>query len=134
MTLVGAVLNAPDMWNDAAALLDYGFASVENKLVMEGGRSLCTVPVLDGDKKELAAYPKGDILYPIKIDGTDTVTWEVAAAESLTAPVLPDTVCGEIRLYVDGVLARTVPMVVHQGAVAADLMYYLNQIWDGWAG
>ena len=116
MTIVGVALNAPDMWADAYALLDYGFALVERKRLVSGDTALGTVQVAGSEKKSLAVYAKDDILYPVRRDGSDQLRFELDLTKSLSAPVAPGTAAGSLTLTVNGEQARTVPLEVREAA------------------
>lgn len=45
--LICVTLNAPDDWQDHAALLDHGFAQLESRTILRAGQTLCTIPVAD---------------------------------------------------------------------------------------
>lgn len=122
MTLIGCALNAPDMWNDAFALLDYGFARVENTRLLDAQRPLACVPVADGVKKTLAVYPNCDILYPLLTDGSDGIDWRMRVSPQLTAPVRAGETAGELTLLVNGEPVRTVPLIVCEGTARARLL------------
>lgn len=134
MTLVGALLDAPDMWNDAAALLDYGFSLVENAPLVDAARPLGVVPVTGAVQKELAVALKCDILYPLRRDGTDEVGFALALAGSLRAPVTAGTKAGTLTLYVNGAAAGVYDVVVTEDAPMAGLADRLRQIAAEWAG
>lgn len=132
MTLVGALLNAPDMWNDAAKLLDFGFASIENVRLADAERPLGYVQVTGAVQKELAVYPKYDILYPLARDGSDTLAWKLELANTLAAPVQAGCAAGTLTLFVNGDAALETPMIVTESVPAARLGDRLRQIAADW--
>lgn len=132
MTLVGVVLNAPDMWEDAKTMLDYGFDRMERRLLVEAVRPLAQVGVTGGTKKNLEIYPKEDILVPLEKDGSDTVDWELRCVDALPAPVVPGTQAGTLILLVNGERALTVPLITAESVPCASLRDYLKQIASGW--
>lgn len=133
MTLVGVLLNAPERWKDAAALLDYGFASVSLKTLVDAERPLASVAVTGGEKKELAVYPKEDILYPTAADGSDEIDWAFDAYDAIAAPVTAGQTVGELRLRVNGVTVKTVSLVVREDAAAAGWIDYFRRVLEDWA-
>ena len=57
-TLVGVVLNAPDMWNDAKKMLDYGFQNYTWKTLVKAGDAVASVDVEQGLKTAWKCSPK----------------------------------------------------------------------------
>ena len=113
MTLVGVVLNAPDMWSDAEKLLDYGFSRVKLRRLLSA-ETAWTIPVEDGEKKSLRAGTKEDILYPILCGGSDTVTWRTETAGTLSAPVHTGDRVGALTLLVNGNAVGTYEIVAEE--------------------
>ena len=134
MTLVGAVLNAPDMWNDACKLLDYGFGLVENRLLVEKARPIGQATVTNGEKNVLAVYPKEDILYPVRLDGSDRLSFRVELTPCLDAPVEAGDEAGSVTLLVNDEPVRTMPLVAGESAARADHSYYISKIAGAWTG
>lgn len=51
--LVAVTLNAPDDWRDHAAMLDYGFSTLESRLILAPGESTFILPCIGGEKNEI---------------------------------------------------------------------------------
>ena len=85
MQLIAVTLNAPDMWNDAAALLDYGFAAYEMCEVLSMGEIVGSVPCADaeGGALPVAAATAGRI--PLK-----------AGEEPFLRLILPESVSSPV--------------------------------------
>ncbi len=128
MTLLGCVLHAPDMWTDACALLDYGFDTLSLELLVDATRPLASVPVSGSTKKQLAAYPICDILYPLLQDGGDMVDWEVKTPDTLAAPVQAGDSAGTLTLLINGERVQTVELIVTEGAPCESLWDRLHGI------
>lgn len=132
MTLVGVALNAPQMWDDAAALLDYGFATVEQKKLVDAERPLAQVAVEGGAQDRLSVYPSCDVFYPMARDGSDTVAWELSCTDALNAPVAARQEAGALTLRINGVEAGGVPLVVKESVPRARLLDYLRTLTHSW--
>lgn len=128
MMLLGCVLHAPDMWEDAYALLDYGFDTVTQKLLVEAARPLASVPITGGTKKRLAAYPICDILYPVLRDGGDTIEWVMETADALEAPVRAGDAAGTLTLLVNGEAAGVTELIVTENVPCLRLWDRLQDI------
>ena len=128
MLLVGAVLNAPDMWGDAKRILDRGFSAYELRTFLDPEEPLGTVPVIAGRKKALPVAAKEGILYPVRGDGQDRIRLDLRLADSLTAPVEPGTPAGEAVLVVNGEIVSSVPLFTREGAEPLTLGWFFRRV------
>lgn len=132
MTLVGVVLNDPSRWQDAMALLDYGFDHVQLKMLIDAERPLASISVSGGEKKELAVYAKEDILYPMATDGSDEISWQFELTDPLAAPVEAGREVGFIRLFINGAV-KTTPLVVREDVARYSWLDALRRVLEDWA-
>ena len=116
MLLIGAVLNAPDMWNDAERILDKGFSQYELRTFLAPDRPAGTVSVTGSEKKALPVTAKEGILYPVRKDGRDDVKLDIRLPEALAAPVPPGSAAGKAVLVVNGERTASVPLFAGEGA------------------
>ena len=79
--LVGVVLNCPDMWNAAYALLDYGFAAYQTRLIVDAGACVGYAAVDGGGEKWFGQFLQNR-LYCIRCSAT-------AATRSPSASTAP---------------------------------------------
>lgn len=128
MLLIGAVLNAPDIWNDAEAILNKGFSEFELSTFLLSGQAVGSVPVVGGTKKTLPAAAKEDILYPVRKDGRDEAALEIRLADSLPAPVEAGAAAGEAVLTVNGERVRTVSLIAREGTASLTFDWFLRQV------
>ena len=132
MLLIGAVLHAPDMWNDAQRILDRGFSAYELHTFLVPGQSVGQVPVIGSTKKSLPAVAKEGILYPIRKDGQDRTGLDLTLAPALTAPVEPGTAAGEAVLTIDGQRVMTVPLIVREGARSLTFDWFFRKVMEAY--
>ena len=132
MLLVGAVLNAPDMWNDAGKILDRGFSTYELHTFMSAGQEAGRIPVTGSEKKTLPAAVKEGILYPIRRDGQEDIRLDIRLAGSLTAPVEPGESVGEAVLTVNGERVAAVPLIVEEGAAVLSFGWFFRRVMEAY--
>lgn len=132
--LVGVVLDCPDMWESAFALLDTGFDMVERKRLVSAERPIAQLPVEKSAQKVLAVYPKEDILCTLERDGSDTLDWTLDLPEALTAPVRAGDEVGVLSLTVDGVPVSQTPLIVTEGAAPLLWRDWLKLVLEQYAG
>ena len=132
MLLIGAVLNAPDMWSDAKKLLDRGFSAYELHTFLTPGQAVGAVPVGGSAKKTLPAAAKEGILYPIRKDGTDHADLAIRLSETLTAPVAAGARIGEAVLTVHGERVVSVPLIAREGAEPLSFRWFFKRVTEGY--
>lgn len=131
--LVGVILNAPDMWNDAKKLLDYGFQNYTWKTLAKAGEVMATAEVEAGLKNSLEMLAKDDILVPVRADEpADAVELRVNAPKVVDAPVYAGQVLGSLEAWVGGKKLAETPLVAAQTVLRKDFPYYLNRLWRAW--
>ena len=128
MLLIGAVLNAPDMWNDAKRLLDRGFSEYELHTFLTPGQEIGNVPVTGSEKKSLPAAAKEGILYPVRKDGRDETRLDVRLVGALSAPVSPGAAAGQAVLTVNGAEVKAVLLLVKEGAGTLPFGWFFRQV------
>ncbi len=128
MLLIGAALNAPDMWNDAKKLLNRGFSAYELNAFAAEGQRMGRIAVTGSEKKSLPVAAKEGILYPVRKDGRDEVELDVRLMETLAAPVLQGTIAGEAVLTINGEKVKSVPLIVSEGAPALTFRWFFHRV------
>ncbi len=99
MQLVSVVLNAPDMFNDCMALMDYGFENYDNRIIVKKGELIGNVAVKDGMQDSFAVYADEDIAYPLTDDEFSKVQKAVHLKDEVKAPVDKGQVVGTVDLW-----------------------------------
>lgn len=128
MLLIGTVLNCPNLWDDAFALLDYGFSAYETKTLVRAETCVGAISVENGVKKTLEVYPKHDILYAVPKVTEEAYTFRVELPASISAPAEAGQAVGRLILYADGVQAAETPLIVRTGTARADFGFRLGQV------
>ena len=124
--LIAVTLNAPNDWQDHAALLDYGFTQVE-PYQLAGGDVRLTVPVVGSpvEAVSLRGSNGGEVTLPLG-QGAQ-VERVVHAPKFLYAPVEPGEQVGEICWYLEGQLLGSAPLTA---AGAAPLQEKAPSLWE----
>ena len=132
-TIVGAVLNAPDMWNASKDLLDYGFKAYTWRKFVSSSEALCTVKIDKGVEPILEILPEEDILIPLRNEeAADAVTLKVACPKTLPAPVKKGQQVGKIEAWCDGRLLACVSLSAAETVMRKEYPYYLEELVRGW--
>ena len=124
--LIAVTLNAPNDWEDHAALLDYGFSQVE-PYQLAGGDVRLTVPVVGSPEEavSLRGSNGGEVTLPLG-QGAQ-VERVVHAPKFLYAPVEAGEQVGEICWYLEGQLLGSAPLIA---AGAAPLQEKAPNLWE----
>lgn len=124
--LIAVTLNAPNDWEDHAALLDYGFTQVE-PYPLAGGDVRLTVPVVGSPVEvvSLRGSNGGEVTLPLG-QGAQ-VERVVHAPKFLYAPVEAGEQVGEICWYLEGQLLGSAPLTA---AGAAPLQKKAPSLWE----
>ena len=132
-TIVGIVLNCPNMWNDAKAMLDYGFREYTWKPFAKAGDPIATLAVEKGMKNSLEIRAKDDILIPLRNDEQESaVTLKVVSPRSIASPVYAGQAVGMLEAWGDGKLLKAVPLVASETILRKEFPYYLFEIAREW--
>ena len=124
--LIAVTLNAPNDWEDHAALLDYGFTQVE-PYQLAGGDVRLTVPVVGSpvEAVSLRGSNGGEVTLPLG-QGAQ-VERVVRVPKFLYAPVEAGEQVGEICWYLEGQLLGSAPLTA---AGAAPLQEKAPSLWE----
>ncbi|HWR22342.1 MAG TPA: D-alanyl-D-alanine carboxypeptidase family protein [Feifaniaceae bacterium] len=132
-TVVGVVLNCPDMWNDAKAMLDYGFTEYAWKPYVKAGDTVATFGVDHGMKNSLEIRAKEDILIPMRQDEPENaVTLKVVGPKTVKAPVYEGQAVGMLEAWGDGKRLYAVPLVASETVLRKEYPYFLWEIAREW--
>ena len=99
LQLVSVVLCASDMFNDCMNLMDYGFGSYENKLILKGGEFIGDVAVEKGIEESFPVYTQEDVYYPMTDDEFAQMQKKVYIDEIVKAPVTKGQQVGYIDIW-----------------------------------
>jgi len=109
--LIAVVLNSSDRYGDAARLLEYGFRHYHLVRLTEAGQVVRTLRVTGGMDPRTAVIAAGN--YAAVLNDNELprsrVEWDLP--DTLRAPVEAGQQVGEIRIYVNGELQDTFPLL-----------------------
>ena len=117
MELIAVVMKSPtsaDRFEDAKALLDYGFASYSLVSVYPDS-PLAPIPVLLGEQGQVQPQLARECRLLVRKGQEGQVTTKVTLAQDLAAPVEQGQTVGEMEVSVDGQVRDTVPILSAQG-------------------
>ena len=105
------LLNAPDMWEDATKLLDYGFSRFLHQQFILEGQHLKTLPVLNSQEGRVAVLAKQTFAYPVREGEDNKVSYRFNICEPLYAPLQSGERVGELEIYFEQELIGVVELI-----------------------
>lgn len=128
MELVGVVLNCPNMFEDATAMLDYGFENFETVKMVKAGTVAARVSVTGGEKSLLELTPAQDIIVPVKKGDSVSYRTRVVIDEDISAPVYRGDSLGYVEILDGGALLIRQELVASEDIPDAGIGYYFDRI------
>lgn len=106
MRLISVVLGGSTSalrFEDAAKLINYGFANFENRNVVSAGEKLdVKIPLNKGIEKEIGVTAAQGFSVCVANDGSETVETRVELPENVEAPVIKGQIVGRMIITLDG--------------------------------
>lgn len=136
MRLVAVVLGAPTSqtrFNEARAMLDYGFATYQRTVVARKGDLLGqTLPVKGGSAEEVELMLGGGLSMLLKSGQASGLSLELTLPESVSAPIVQGDVLGTAQVLLNGqVIARLNCLAAHD-VPRPGFIEGLYRILNGW--
>ena len=109
--LIVVLLNAPAMWEDAVALLDYGYSGYSYKPLIYEGQSLKTVPVLNSVQNRVTVIAGHSFFFPMQEGEEDKVSYRFITSDPLHAPLKAGERIGELEINFEHELVGLVELL-----------------------
>lgn len=105
MQVIAVALNHYNYFDLCTNLMNYAHDNFKMTKVLDKNTSYKEVSVKKGKKvKSTMLYPKNDLFYPLKKDGSENLKVEIIAPNTITAPHNKETSCGIVKIYLDNCL------------------------------
>jgi len=131
MLLIGVVLNAPQMFEDAEKLLDLGFQNYEMHEIVPSRSVIAHIPLENSQNKTLDLLAKKAIMVPVKDNETQFQS-RVEINPTLCPPIEAGEVCGSLSILQDGRELARVDLIAAEAAEALNYLSYLKMIYSRW--
>ncbi len=128
MTLVAVVLSAPDMFEDAKKLLDYGFDNFRLYEIVKEKESIAEIPVKNGISKSIKVESSESCILPLREDEYKIIRKTVNLPEFLTAPINCGDSIGSISIYNGDELLKEIMLYANESILENDFSYNLGRI------
>lgn len=136
MRLISVVLGGSTSslrFEDAAKLINYGFANFENKTVVSAGEQLnIKIPLNKGIEKEIGVTAAQGFSVCIANDGSETVETRLEIPEAVDAPVGRGQVLGRMIILLDGTEIGSVDLLADNDYKKAGFIDRIKDIITFW--
>ena len=130
LELIGVVLNCPDWFDEAAALLDKGFDNWQMVTVLSAGETVREIPVTGGVQDAVRVVAQSDVSAPVP-----DIAWPdllIDLPESLPAGVEKGQVVGTARLTDQGQTLVAVPLIAAEAVPERSFRYGAQRVLLAW--
>ena len=132
MQLVSVVLGCSDMYNDTAAILDYGFNNYARHTVIAKNSVLGEINVKNGIDDALEARAKSDIVLTLTEEESQRIELVVKLLAVIEAPVGVGDYLGTVEVWLDGVMVASDELIATVPVKEKTFLYYLDIIFGNW--
>lgn len=128
MELIGVVLNCPNMFEDATAMLDYGFEKYETVTMVKKGTVAARIPVKGGEKSLLELTPARDIIVPVEKNSSASYRTRVVTKDEVSAPVYKGDSLGYVEILDGDSLLLRRELIAAEDVPDAGIEYYFDRV------
>lgn len=132
VNLICVVLNSPDMYNECAQMLDYGFSVVELVTLMHKDDYVGTIIVKNGVEVNLEVYLNDDIIISAVKNNNSQPSIKLILNESVEAPVSKGQQLGCIQVLLDDEVLKEYPLFASCDVHRAKFKDYTGRILSDW--
>lgn len=130
LEVVGVVLNCSDWFEEAARLMDQGFALYENYTALEMGETVRVLPVENGKQETVCISAAQTLSVPVR-KGQIPV-WMYELPDTIPAGTEEGETVGKALLMVGEQVLASVPLVTAEALAKRDYGYELERIVRCW--
>ena len=131
MTLLGAVLNCPDWFDEAERILDRGFADWQRVTLLSGGERVRRVPVRDGAADSVSAVAAWDLAAPVRVESWPSLRIELP--DYLPAGIRKGQQIGTASLLDGDETIFSVPLLAGEDAPKETFFHRVARIAAAWS-
>lgn len=107
--IIAVTLNAPDDWNDHAALLEEGFSRFTTRRIVTAGEQVGTLEVLGGEQRRITVLAAEDFDYPLAPEERPQLA--LPGPGFVYAPAVEGEDGGKAYVLIQGKAVGAVPVV-----------------------
>jgi len=130
MALIGVVLNCPEWFDEAEALLNRGFENWQMVTLLKKDEAIREIPVENGQKESVTVRAARDLSCPVKMDAWPDLMLDLPS--SLAAGVETGQIVGQAHLMDEGKIISTVSLYADESCPEQTFRFQLERILSTW--
>ena len=130
LELIGVVLNCPNWFQEAEAILDRGFENWQMVSLLSKGETVRTIPVTNGVRASVRVVASDDVSAPVRVDAWPDLLIDLP--ETLDAGIKQGQAIGTARLRDAGQTLITVPLVAAESVPERSFRYGWQRLIGAW--
>lgn len=132
MQLVAVVLNCGPMFEESAALMDYGFDHYENVSIVEQGQFLQSFPVVRGVQEEIELVADQGFDVALNDMEKSNIHTKMILPIELEAPMESGQWVGSLQVYLKDELLKEIPIVTGQAVEKKSIWNFFRKMVNLW--
>ena len=120
--------NSKKRFDEAAALLSYGFSSYQGLEIAGAGDIIKELEIRNAKEEKAAGIVTEQIIVPVKKGEEDRIKKEIAISERLKAPLQKGDKIGEVKIFKGNLLVKRVDIVVNRDVEKASFFQLVMRI------
>jgi D-alanyl-D-alanine carboxypeptidase (penicillin-binding protein 5/6) len=132
MQLIAVVLNCGPMFEESAALMDYGFANFRSVSIVEQGQFLQNIPVIQGTCEEVELLAEQEYSVALNEMEEKQIRTRLILPAELTAPVKAGQWIGSLQIYHNHELLKEIPIVTGQAVEKKTIWNFFRRMVNLW--
>jgi D-alanyl-D-alanine carboxypeptidase (penicillin-binding protein 5/6) len=130
--LISVVLNAPEMWEDAIRLMDFGYSFYMWENVVDKNQPLKTAAVKKGMSDKVTLVAGSGVVVPLKENEAELLRYHFEVREPLAAPIRAGQEVGALHIYFGMQRVADVPLLAAEEVEKRGLGRILRRFFGRW--
>jgi len=130
LEVVGVVLNCPNWFDEAAKIMDYGFANYRYVVMLGDGEQVRSLPVEGGTEPTVAIYLQGDLAATVGLEEWPQMEFDLP--DSMKAGVEEGQTVGTARLTLNGNVLVERSLIAASSVMPRTFRYGVRKIFENW--
>ncbi|MEJ6950995.1 D-alanyl-D-alanine carboxypeptidase family protein [Natronospora cellulosivora (SeqCode)] len=120
--------NSQDRFEEAGALLTYGFGMYQGFEAAQKGDLVQELNIINAEDQFARAIIEGEVIIPIKRGSEDEIIKEIVLQEKIIAPLSMGDKIGEVRIYKGDTLVKTEDVIIDRDVNKASFFQIILRI------
>ena len=132
MQLIAVVLNCGHMFEEATALLDYGFECYKNVPIIEQGQFVQNITVVKGIQEEVDLVADRNFSIALNDSEQHKIRTKLILPDELEAPVEAGQWVGSLQIFLNNEMIEEIPIVTEQVVERRTILDFFRKMVNIW--